>query len=268
VPEAGDKSALAWAILNLGRVAHTKRDDTLAQAYLAQGRELFEELNERRGIASVLLDMARVVHAQGDRARAQTYYVESLAELRVYIDALRIPECFEGLADLASTAGQPARAAGLLGAAEVLRDSYGLPLPPVYRASYERTVDAARAQLDEAAFAAAWAAGQAMTMEQAIAEALRVGVEAPPAQTETSDQGPQLASAAPERLGALTPRERQVLALIAHGASNRAIAEALVIAERTAEIHVSNILSKLGVTSRTQAAAFALAQGPVAQPDA
>ena len=51
-----------------------------------------------------------------------------------------------------------------------------------------------------------------------------------------------------------------MLALIAQGASNRAIADTLVIAERTAEIHVSNILGKLGVTSRTQAAAYAVAE--------
>ena len=67
--------------------------------------------------------------------------------------------------------------------------------------------------------------------------------------------------------GTLTPRERQVLALIAQGASNRAIADKLVIAERTAEIHVSNILGKLGVSSRTQAAAYALAQGLADAPD-
>ena len=59
-----------------------------------------------------------------------------------------------------------------------------------------------------------------------------------------------------------------MLALVAQGASNRAIAEKLVITERTAEIHVSNILGKLGVTSRTQAAAYALAQGLAAPADA
>jgi DNA-binding NarL/FixJ family response regulator len=59
-----------------------------------------------------------------------------------------------------------------------------------------------------------------------------------------------------------------VLALIAQGASNRAIVDALVIAERTAEIHVSNILGKLGVTSRSQAAAYALAHGLADAPDA
>jgi DNA-binding NarL/FixJ family response regulator len=59
-------------------------------------------------------------------------------------------------------------------------------------------------------------------------------------------------------VAALTPRERDVLAGIARGLSNRAIAEELGMAERTARTHVSNILAKLGLTSRTQAALFAV----------
>jgi DNA-binding NarL/FixJ family response regulator len=64
----------------------------------------------------------------------------------------------------------------------------------------------------------------------------------------------------------LTPREREVLGLVAEGASNRQIAETLVVSERTARTHVSSILSKLGLVSRTQAALWAvkerLAPGP------
>ena len=56
----------------------------------------------------------------------------------------------------------------------------------------------------------------------------------------------------------LTSRERDVLACVARGLSNRAIAEELGMAERTARTHVSNILAKLGLTSRTQAALFAV----------
>jgi DNA-binding CsgD family transcriptional regulator len=55
----------------------------------------------------------------------------------------------------------------------------------------------------------------------------------------------------------LTPRERQVLALLAEGATNRQIGSALYMAEKTASVHVSRILSKLGVNTRTQAAAVA-----------
>jgi DNA-binding NarL/FixJ family response regulator len=60
------------------------------------------------------------------------------------------------------------------------------------------------------------------------------------------------------RLAKLTDRERDVLRLIARGLSNRAIATELGVAERTARTHVSNILAKLGLTSRTQAALFAV----------
>jgi DNA-binding NarL/FixJ family response regulator len=55
----------------------------------------------------------------------------------------------------------------------------------------------------------------------------------------------------------LTARERQVLALLAEGATNRQIGNALYMAEKTASVHVSRILSKLGVRTRTQAAAVA-----------
>jgi ATP/maltotriose-dependent transcriptional regulator MalT len=65
-------------------------------------------------------------------------------------------------------------------------------------------------------------------------------------------------SAAP---AGLTPRELEVLALITRGYSNRAIANALTIAEKTAEVHVRNILGKLGLASRTQAAAYAVELG-------
>ena len=62
---------------------------------------------------------------------------------------------------------------------------------------------------------------------------------------------------------ALTPRERQILVLVAQGRSNRDIAGTLLISERTARTHVSNVLSKLGLASRTQAALWAVREGLV-----
>jgi hypothetical protein len=64
------------------------------------------------------------------------------------------------------------RAARLFGAVEAPHETLVAPLVPLYREYYQRRVTAARAQLDEAAFAAAWAAGRALTLAQAIAEAL------------------------------------------------------------------------------------------------
>jgi len=61
----------------------------------------------------------------------------------------------------------------------------------------------------------------------------------------------------------LTPREREILVLVAQGRSNRDIANALVISERTARTHVSNVLNKLALASRTQAALWAVREGLV-----
>jgi len=72
---------------------------------------------------------------------------------------------------------------------------------------------------------------------------------------------------APQRTAtALTPREREILILVAHGKSNRDIADTLVISERTARTHVSNVLAKLGLASRTQAALWAVREGLVTAP--
>jgi DNA-binding NarL/FixJ family response regulator len=68
---------------------------------------------------------------------------------------------------------------------------------------------------------------------------------------------------APRGATALTPREREILVLVAQGKSNRDVADALVISERTARTHVSKVLAKLGLTSRTQAALWAVREGLV-----
>ena len=73
---------------------------------------------------------------------------------------------------------------------------------------------------------------------------------------ETHQRGPQLP-------GGLSPRELEVLRLVAQGMSNPAIGQQLFISARTVEHHVSHILDKLGLSSRTQAAAYAANQGLV-----
>jgi DNA-binding NarL/FixJ family response regulator len=79
---------------------------------------------------------------------------------------------------------------------------------------------------------------------------------------------PKVASRLLEELSAdpLTPREREVLGLIGRGMANKVIARELELSEKTVKAHVSNILAKLGVTDRTQAALYAVRAGLVAPP--
>ena len=108
------------------------------------------------------------------------------------------------------------------------------------------------AEADEVAAAIRAARRGEVHLDPAIAKQLTRSLVAPKRQT----------------ADALTEREREVLALVATGLSNQQIADALVISERTARTHVSNILGKLGVASRTQAALLAIREGIALAPRA
>src|SRR6266566_3953974 len=110
--------------------------------------------------------LGKVLAAGGDHTAARTMYEESLLRGLGIVD---IAPTLEGLAVVAAAQGETTWATRLLAAAAALRDSLGVPLPPVYRTDYERSVAAAQAQLGEQAFAVVWAEGRGMTWEQALA---------------------------------------------------------------------------------------------------
>ncbi len=85
-----------------------------------------------------------------------------------------------------------------------------------------------------------------------------------PASGGASNGGAARTSGSDSRGATLTAREREVVALIATGKSNKAIAETLFISPATAARHVANILAKLGYSSRSQVAAWAAARGTAA----
>ena len=80
--------------------------------------------------------------------------------------------CLAGLGSAAALNEEPEQAARLWGAAEQLRTALGCRPAPAARATYERLLVLARVQLGEGAFAGAWAAGEVLSLEQAVAEAL------------------------------------------------------------------------------------------------
>jgi len=120
--------------------------------------------------------------------------------------------------------------------------------------SFEPTRAAVSAALGEAGFAAALAAGRALPVPEMLAETeRRAALAFRPSRGDRVGR-----SAAPS---GLTARELEVLRLVATGRTNREIAAALFVTQRTAATHVTHILAKLGVESRIKAAAWAVRHG-------
>lgn len=141
--------------------------------YLGEGREWLEgllALEERGDLA--LSGFGDIARQHGDMARAIALYAESLTLNRTVGHLLGVAESEERLARIAHDRGQPERAVWLLGAADTLRTTIGAPLPRADRATDDRILTVARAALGDEGFTAAWAAGAALTPEQAIAEAV------------------------------------------------------------------------------------------------
>jgi hypothetical protein len=129
-------------------------------------------LGDRPGTAYTLANLGPVVRDLGDRERATTLVKESLSIAAEFALRRQIADGLENLADLAARSGDGVRAARLLGAAEALRGALNAPLYPADQNAYAAIVAAARAGLSDEAFVAAWSAGRALSMEQAVAEAL------------------------------------------------------------------------------------------------
>src|SRR5215472_12642733 len=157
-----------------------------------------------------------------------------------------------GLEAFAAPAAQeqmPGRAVQLAAAA-ALREAARLPSRPAART--ERLLAAADS-LGPEAIARLWAEGSGLDASSAVELALAVSLPA----AVGGGRDPSRPGASATSPGGLTPRERQIVALIVRGRSNRAIAEELVISPATAARHVANILLKLGFSSRAQVAAWA-----------
>ncbi|MEO7909119.1 MAG: tetratricopeptide repeat protein, partial [Roseiflexaceae bacterium] len=163
----------AVVLRNLGRVALFKGDDPQATQLLEECLTLSNALSFSQAIAWALTGLGRAALHQGDSRRAAALYHQSLLLYRELGERSGNVWCLEGLAGVAAMQCQPAWSGQLFGVAEALRAAIGMPLPLNECADYEHDRALARAQLDPADFAAAWALGRAMPAEQALAEALK-----------------------------------------------------------------------------------------------
>src|SRR5947207_15817433 len=167
----GDTWCVAGVLGQLGSLVQALGDYTQAAALLAESLALLQESGAKGDISWTLFSLGNIARHQGDNTRAIAHFAECLAWFREVGDMIGIAACLEGIAQVAGVTEQPVSAVRLFGAAAAIRDAIGHPPYPDEQHAYDRQLAAAREQLGEEAFAATWAEGQQMTLEQAIAEA-------------------------------------------------------------------------------------------------
>lgn len=159
-----------WQVAN---IMCLQGDYPQAEPMYEEALALARALGDQRNEAHIAQELGIVAIHLGDVERATTLLAESLSSFRKWADSLGIARCFLGLADLRQVHGHMEQAARMLSFVEPWLQSNQIQLVHFDRTNYERSVTAARVQLDEATFAKAWAEGQAMTLDKAVAYALR-----------------------------------------------------------------------------------------------
>jgi DNA-binding CsgD family transcriptional regulator/tetratricopeptide (TPR) repeat protein len=249
--DLGDMIPVGFGLIILGNVAFACGELERAAERLEEALTLFRRIGNAYATGVTLTFLGRVTREQGDYARAAALYAEGLAPQWELGDKVHLARGLGPLGTVAASTRQYERAARLWGAAEALREAIGVP-PARRSARFESTVATTRAAFGAEAFDAAWVAGRALSLADAVAEAVQV----------SSSVDASRRPAADDRYG-LTPRELDVLRLLPRGMTNREIATALFITERTAATHVQHIYAKLGVNSRAEAVALAVEHGLV-----
>ena len=164
--DIGNRTGIAATLAEMGALALQEGDHVQAHALFQEAITLRRELRDRAGEAASLAHLGDLAYAQGDHWRAATLYREGLNLVRATGDRAVAAICLEGLAAVALAGGQPERAARFYGADATQRRGTFVLNVWDDRVARDRQIDAVRAALGEEAFAAAWAAGQAMTLNK------------------------------------------------------------------------------------------------------
>jgi predicted ATPase/DNA-binding CsgD family transcriptional regulator len=248
---AGSSEGLADALHNLGHVFYDLAEFDRAVELWEEVLALDRATGRRHGLAFSLLDLGIVAHDRGDDVRSATLLEEALTVLRDLGRKEGAAWCLQGLGLLAA-ATRAESATRLLGLADTYVRELGAHVPLYHHLRSHDVVATLRATLGEAAFAAAWAGGQRMSLDDALVEAHALAAE-------ISESAP--AERIQPTAHRLTERELEVLRLVAAGHSTREIGDLLFISRPTTARHLANIYRKLGLNSRSQLTAFALRHG-------
>ena len=247
--EAGDAYRVAHTYTATGYLESKLGNYAGALDAFEKSTARLRELDARHDLAAILRHLALTCLHLGDAVRAAQLFRESLHLHQAENNQSGMVECLIGLGSVAIAQGMPAAGARLLASAREPREQGKTHVWPAKPLEIEPHLEIARSQLTASQFEAETNAGRSMPLEQAVHYALDLALEREVCLTKG------------EKMDNLTEREREVAVLIAQGRSNREIAAELVLSPRTVEKHAANILSKLGLGSRSQIVRWAIEHG-------
>jgi non-specific serine/threonine protein kinase len=253
--EAGDEWGAARATHDLGVIALYAKDYAKAEGLLEEARAEYRRIGDERRTAEALLWLAVAAHERGQARRAAALVRQALVMNRRLRDRRLFTIGADAVLWLVKDTADPEQVARLMGTNEALRRVIGFA-----RGVWEKTLFAPaaaelRTRLDEASIAAARAEAYALTPEQMAELALAVLDGATEADPRRAEPAARLGGA--EGRGVLSPREAEVLGLVAEGLSDKEISGRLFIAERTVRYHLTSVFGKLGAHNRTEAVRLA-----------
>jgi len=262
--ELKDPSATAIALVIVGDSLRAQGKPERAARQYEEALELFREAGHHRGEAGALSGLAAVALDNGDVEQALALLADSLRLLGPTGDQELLLGALDEVARGVAATGDFESAARFYGAVTNMRKAIGAARTVSAEAIHQGVSALARQELGSASFAAAEAVGRKLSAEQVVTEAME-WTKRPVSLVKTSVSIPSARTAHTEDLG-LTRREMEVLRLIAAGRSNQEIAEDLSISILTVKTHVSRILSKLDLTSRSSVVTFVHRHGLVGTP--
>ncbi|MFF9040562.1 ATP-binding protein [Streptomyces sp. NPDC014892] len=247
---AGEDIEAVYALIQMA-TAQSHLGDPRTTQTCRQAVALAEAHDERLARAHAQWTLGYDAWRRGDLAEASLMIRTALENERGFNDHARVALMLDELAWVTAAAGHHTEAGRLLGAARGLWQDIGMPIAafgPHMVEQHAQCEEEIVRTLGRAAYETVLAEGGGHRgPDEAIAYALRTAPEP------TAAPVPTAPAPAPSPL---TPRERDVAALVAEGLSNRQIAAALGLSPRTADRHVENILGKLGFASRARIASW------------
>jgi ATP/maltotriose-dependent transcriptional regulator MalT len=246
----GNRLQMGHMLCNLGYTELLTGDLEAGRRHLVEALDTAREQGDRSSIAVVTFNLGLAEYMDGSPETAGALFAESLdlarrTGKRSYIAYALLGLALTGHGDAAP--GGSHEAARLHGAARQILAELGRVLEPLEARLAEQDRERLRATMGAAQFEAEYAVDRALDLDQILTALRRTDKAA------GSDQD----------VPVLTPRELDVLRLVAQGLSNPDIARRLVLSEHTVHRHLANILGKLGVSSRAAAAAWGVRAGLV-----